>query len=89
MAIHPTDGNIVYATSWERVRRPEYRDYGGETSRIYRSTDGGDSWQELTDGLPSNPDDKGRISIDISRSNPDVLYARYAEYPRSKELRDL
>ena len=79
MAIHPSDGNIVYATSWERVRRPQFRDYGGETSRIYRSTDGGDTWQELTNGLPSNPADKGRISIDIARSNPDVLYARYAD----------
>lgn len=79
MAIHPSDGNIVYATSWERVRRPEFRDYGGETSRIYRSTDGGDTWQELTNGLPSNPAEKGRISIDIARSNPDVLYARYAD----------
>lgn len=79
MAIHPTDGNIVYAASWERERRPQYRDYGGETSRIYRSIDGGDTWQELTDGLPSNPAEKGRISIDIARSNPDVLYARYAD----------
>ncbi|NND63131.1 MAG: T9SS type A sorting domain-containing protein [Flavobacteriaceae bacterium] len=78
MAIHPTNGDIVYATSWERVRRPQFRDYGGETSRIYRSTDGGDTWSELTNGLPSNPSDKGRISIDIASSNPNVLYARYA-----------
>lgn len=78
MAMHPSDSDILYATSWERVRRPEFRDYGGETSRIYRSIDGGDTWQELTNGLPSNPADKGRISIDIARSNPNVLYARYA-----------
>ncbi len=79
MAIHPSNGDIVYATSWERVRRPQFRDYGGETSRIYRSLDGGDTWAELTNGLPSNPADKGRISIDISQSNPNVLYARYAD----------
>lgn len=79
MAMHPSDSDILYATSWERVRRPEFRDYGGETSRIYRSVDGGDTWQELTNGLPSNPADKGRISIDIARSNPNVLYARYAD----------
>ncbi len=79
MAIHPSNGNIVYACSWERIRRPNYRQYGGETSRIYRSTDGGENWSELTNGLPSAPNDKGRISIDISRSNPDVLYARYAD----------
>lgn len=77
MAIHPTNGDIVYAASWERIRRPQYRQYGGETSRIYRTSDGGENWTELTNGLPSNPSDKGRISIAISQSNPNVLYARY------------
>jgi photosystem II stability/assembly factor-like uncharacterized protein len=78
MAIHPTNSDIVYAASWERIRRPNFRQYGGETSRLYRSLDGGDNWSEMTNGLPSNPSDKGRISIAISQSNPDVLYARYA-----------
>jgi len=78
MAIHPSNGNILYATSWERIRRPNRRQYGGETSGIHRSTDGGDTWTELTNGLPSNPVLKGRISIDISQSNPNVLFARYA-----------
>ncbi len=78
MAIHPSNGNIVYAASWERIRRTNNRQYGGETSRIYRSQDGGDTWSELTNGLPTNPNDKGRISIDISQSNPNVLYAFYS-----------
>ena len=79
MAIHPTNGDIVYAASWERIRRPNNRQYGGETSGLWRSLDGGDTWTEMTNGLPSAPADKGRISIDISQSNPDVLYARYAD----------
>jgi photosystem II stability/assembly factor-like uncharacterized protein len=79
MAIHPSNGNIVYACSWERIRRPNYRQYGGETSGIYRSTDGGDTWSELTNGLPSAASEKGRISIDISQSNPNVLFARYCD----------
>ncbi len=79
MAIHPNNGDIVYAASWERVRRPEMRLYGGATSGLHRSLDGGDTWNEMTTGLPSNPSDKGRISIDISLSNPNVLYARYAD----------
>jgi len=79
MAIHPTNGDILYAASWERIRRLNNRQYGGETSRIYRSQDGGDSWAELTNGLPSNANDKGRISIDISQSNPNVLYAFYTD----------
>ncbi len=79
MAIHPTNGDIVYATSWERIRRPNARQYGGETSGIYRTTNGGNSWVELTNGLPALPAQKGRISIDISKSNPNVLYAMYAD----------
>lgn len=79
MAIHPSNGNIIYACSWERIRRPNYRQYGGETSRIYRSTDGGENWSELTNGLPSLASQKGRISIDIAQSNPNILYARYCD----------
>jgi len=79
MAIHPTNGNILYAVAWERIRRPQYRVYGGETSGIYKTVDGGNTWNELTNGLPGSPADKGRISIAISPSNPNVLYARYAD----------
>lgn len=79
MAIHPSNGDIVYATSWERIRRPNARQYGGETSGIFRTTNGGNSWVELTNGLPTLPAQKGRISIDISKSNPNVLYAMYAD----------
>lgn len=79
MAIHPVNSNIIYAAAWERVRRPNYRQYGGETSGLYRSIDGGETWQELTNGLPAVASEKGRISIDIARSNPDVLYARYCD----------
>ena len=79
MAIHPNNGDILYAASWERIRRPQYRQYGGETSRIYRSVDGGENWSELTNGLPTQASQKGRISIEIAQSNPDVLYARYSD----------
>jgi len=79
MANHPSNSDIIYAATWERVRRPEMNSYGGATSGLYRSTDGGDNWTELTSGLPSSPSQKGRISIDISQSNPNVLYSRYAD----------
>ena len=77
MAIHPTNGDIIYAASWERIRRPNRNQYFGETSRLYRSMDGGDTWAEMTNGLPSTMTNKGRISIDISQSNPDVLYTSF------------
>lgn len=79
MSMHPTDPLTIYAVAWERERTPENRTYGGPTSGIYKSTDGGVSWDELTTGLPSDGNLKGRISIDIATSNPDVLYASYAD----------
>ncbi|RMA57149.1 T9SS type A sorting domain-containing protein [Ulvibacter antarcticus] len=79
MAMHPSNGDIVYAASWERIRRPNNRQYGGVTSGLYRSTDGGETWAELNNGLPPTTAAKGRISIDISQSNPNVLYTRYLD----------
>jgi photosystem II stability/assembly factor-like uncharacterized protein len=79
LALHPVNSNIIYATTWERIRRPYARKYGGETSGIYRSLDGGETWAELNNGLPDNPLQKGRITIDISKSNPNVLYAGYTD----------
>lgn len=63
MSIHPTNGNIVYAASWERIRRPNRRQYGGITSGIYRTTDGGTNWTELTSGLPSSASQKGELVL--------------------------
>ena len=78
MVNHPTNSNLLYAATWERIRTPENRIYGGKTSKIYKSIDTGNNWVELTNGLPSLANDNGRISIALSQSNPDVLYARYA-----------
>ncbi len=77
IAVHPQNPDIVYAALWERIRRPHYRHYGGPSSGVYRSTDGGDSWEELTAGLPAGP--VGRIGLALSPSDPDILYAIYAD----------
>ena len=79
LVIHPTEPNIIYAAMWQRERRPSNRVYGGAESGIYRSSDGGSTWQALTQGLPSDPEEKGRIGIAIAPTNPDVLYAMYAK----------
>jgi photosystem II stability/assembly factor-like uncharacterized protein len=79
VAVNPIDPNIVYAAMWERIRRPDRLSYGGPTSGLYRSTDGGDSWAELTNGLPNNSPSIGRIGISISASSPNIVYAIYAD----------
>ena len=77
MAIHPQNGNLIYAAMWERKRRPFGRQYGGANTNLYRSTDGGLTWQRLTNGLPTDPESKSRIGIALSESHPDILYLYY------------
>jgi photosystem II stability/assembly factor-like uncharacterized protein len=79
MAMHPTNGDILYAVGWKRIRTPQNRIYGGIGSGIYRSTDGGENWAVLINGLPVDQENIGRISIDISQSNPNVLYSRIVD----------
>ena len=75
VVVDPFDADIVYASTWERIRFPWQRKYGGLTSRIYRSKDGGTTWEQLTNGLPPDNPERGRIGLAISPSNPDILYA--------------
>jgi photosystem II stability/assembly factor-like uncharacterized protein len=77
ICINPQNGDIIYAAMWERTRRPPYQSYGGKSSGIWRSTDGGDNWTELLAGLPKG--NVGRIGLGISASNPQVLYATYTD----------
>ena len=72
---HPTNPDILYAGMWERTRGLEYRHSYGQGTGIWKTTDGGDTWAEMTNGLPSG--DAGRPGIAIAKSNPEVLYAYY------------
>lgn len=71
--IDPRNTNVLYATAHQRQRKVYTYIGGGPESAIYKSTDGGTTWNKLTRGLPNG--DVGRIGIDISPVNPDVLYA--------------
>jgi photosystem II stability/assembly factor-like uncharacterized protein len=79
LVIDRSNPNRVYAATWERIRRPHTRRYGGPTSAVYRSTNGGDTWSILGGGLPSPLSVNGRIGLAISDSNPQILYAIYAD----------
>ncbi|MEJ2493221.1 MAG: glycosyl hydrolase, partial [Ignavibacteriaceae bacterium] len=71
--IDPRYSNILYATVQQRMRYQYTAVYGGPESGIYRSLDGGTIWDKLTKGLPT--EDVGKIGMDISPANPDMLYA--------------
>lgn len=73
LVIDPNNSNILYAGMWQFRRYPDYFTSGGEGSGLYRSIDGGDSWQEMTNGLPQ--DDKGRIALAIATSRSTTVYA--------------
>ena len=81
---HPTNPDILYAAMWERIRGLDYRKSGGESSGIWKTYNGGDSWVELENGLPTG-DNVGRIGIDISISDPNILYAFYDQHINENE----
>ncbi|MEK6480353.1 glycosyl hydrolase [Catalinimonas sp. 4WD22] len=67
-----TNPRILYAAFWEHQRYPWKVKSGGEGSGIYKSTDAGESWEELTEGLPEL---MGKIGISVSRANPNRIWA--------------
>ncbi len=68
--------NLIYAATWEVQRFPWGIRSGGEGSRIYRSKDGGDSWEEITDkpGLPK-ASVRERIGLAITEAQQGRVYA--------------
>ncbi|TQM78706.1 photosystem II stability/assembly factor-like uncharacterized protein [Saccharothrix saharensis] len=72
--LDPTDPQRVYAVLWDHRRTPVERTYGGEGSGVYRSVDGGLTWQRLAGGLPPAGPDVGRIGLGVSASEPGRLY---------------
>jgi len=72
VAMNPLTPNVLYAATFDKVRVPWSYDLGGPGSRVYKSTDGGDSWEMLEGGLPMGM--LGRIGIDIYPQNPDIVY---------------
>ena len=73
LAMDMSDPRTLFAAMYQRRRRAWGFNGGGPGSGIYRTTDGGDSWKELTNGLPAS--DKGRIGLDIYRGDGDMVFA--------------
>ncbi len=73
LAMDPQAPGTLYAAAYQRLRRAWGFNGGGPGSGLYKTTDGGATWTELTNGLPEG--DKGRIGLALAASNPQVLYA--------------
>ena len=77
IVIDPSNPDILYSAMWEKDRKAWDFDGSGIGSGIYKSVDGGSSWLEVSGGTSGFPDTRGtgRIGLDISISNPNIVYA--------------
>lgn len=72
LSMDMTNPRILYAALWEHGRLPWKVISGGPDSGLYKSTDQGETWEKMKEGLP---EEMGKMSIAVSRSNPEKVYA--------------
>jgi photosystem II stability/assembly factor-like uncharacterized protein len=72
LSMDMTNPRILYASMWQHQRYPWFMESGGEGSGLYKSHDGGDTWEKMKDGLPKV---FGKSGISVSRANPDRVFA--------------
>ncbi|MFO1394431.1 MAG: hypothetical protein U1F09_11775 [Steroidobacteraceae bacterium] len=74
VTIDPSNPRVLYAGLWQARRQPWVMTSGGAGSGLYRSTDGGDTWEQLKEhGLPAGP--WGKVGVRVAPSNPKIVYA--------------
>ena len=72
LIMDPRNPSVLYASMWEFRRTAWSFDSGGENSALYKSEDGGETWNKIHNGFPKGK--LGRMGIAIAPSNPDVVY---------------
>ncbi|HTL09601.1 MAG TPA: hypothetical protein VL307_15120, partial [Chitinophagaceae bacterium] len=72
LSMDRTNPRILYAAMWDYRRLPWQMRSGGKGSGLYKSTDGGQTWNKLEKGLPK---EMGKMGISVSGANPDKVYA--------------
>ncbi|MGB0543924.1 MAG: WD40/YVTN/BNR-like repeat-containing protein [Longimicrobiales bacterium] len=72
VVMDPTEPNTLYAATYDKVRLPWTFDLGGPGSRLFKTTDGGENWIQIGQGLPEGM--LGRIGVDVYERDPNVLY---------------
>ncbi len=75
LAMDPGNPRVLYASFWQVRRNPYHFDSGGPGSGLFKSTDGGDTWTELSHapGMPRGVE--GRIGVTVSPANPERVWA--------------
>ncbi len=73
VVMDPRDPDRLYAGAWQRERRDWSYINVGTDGGVFRTTDGGENWDRLTNGLPEG--EIGRVGLSVCRSQPDTVYA--------------
>src|SRR5580765_7923899 len=73
LVMDPRDPKVLYAATYQRLRKAFGFNGGGPGSAIYKTIDGGAAWRKLENGIPTG--DKGRIGLALALSKPDVVVA--------------
>lgn len=76
LAFDPANSQVIYASLWAAREGPwENGEWQGNGSGLFKSMDGGDTWKQLTGGLPTTAQGLGRIGIGVAPSDPSRMYA--------------
>ncbi|MGZ8830068.1 MAG: WD40/YVTN/BNR-like repeat-containing protein, partial [Thermoanaerobaculia bacterium] len=75
LAMDPTNPRILYASTWRFRRGPSFFESGGEGSALWKSTDGGETWKELSRNKGMPKDTLGIIGVSVSPSNPQNVWS--------------
>jgi photosystem II stability/assembly factor-like uncharacterized protein len=73
IAMDPSNPDILYASMWQMRRKPWSFISGGAGSGFYKSSDGGNTWKKMANGLPNEM--IGRVAVDVSPADPKRVYA--------------
>lgn len=77
LVMSPVNPNILYASFWDRIRNNQESVIYGPNAKIFKSTDGGETWTQLGGGLPTGT--LGRTGLAISQTNPNKVYAVFID----------
>lgn len=88
LIINPENPDVLWAATWQRFRQAWNFKEGGNGSAIYKSTDGGETWELSMKGFPDSSN-VGRIGLAVSKSNPNILYAFLDNQKLTKKKKEL
>jgi len=81
ISVDVTNPDVIYAAIWEAWRRSWGMSSGGEDSGLYKSTDGGESWTEITANIGLSAGPVGKIGVAVSPANPNRVWVLVEHEP--------